>query len=154
MHANDGNMFVNDGVNVCTCVPASSPSLHDRYLAFFEDDKGWDAGVSVGLLPALVTLLELDGVRSGGEDVERDDLFVSTAQWILSSLLHGPLRPNNSFAGCNVARCLELFLDTEGAFAALIGAIEGFTARAIHPSVPHQMRGLVHQATRTVLRFF
>ena len=139
---------------LCDESVALDARLHHA-LPFFEEDPGWDAGVSVGLLPALVALLQLDSDYEHGFE---PNWCTSATQWILTSLLHGPLR-GNGFSGCNVARCRELFVEHDGAFAALMFAVEGVVARAVDAGTPAQLRvlgvpaGTINEAARAVLRF-
>ena len=73
---------------LCDESVALDARLHHA-LPFFEEDPGWDAGVSVGLLPALVALLQLDSDYEHGFE---PNWCTSATQWILTSLLHWPLR--------------------------------------------------------------
>eukprot|EP00947_MAST-08B_sp_MAST-8B-sp1_P003394 g3394.t1 len=130
------------------------------HLAFFDDDKNWDAGVAVGLLPVLVRLMKLDARKGGGGGdgggSRSPARGLSCTHWILNELLHGPTRPGGGTTGCNVARTLELFEETPGAFAALVEAMEGTVDRALDPRLAQApgLRNHMNVFTRDIQRFY
>lgn len=116
-----------------TLLMDDSRSLNQRlgnFLREFDDDAMWDAGAGK-LLPAIVDLLTTYDANKRGERIPDHGTFTNAWVWVSSTLLHGPVRSNGSFSGCNVARCRELLLDTDGAWDAVMVSLEGSLERML-----------------------
>jgi hypothetical protein len=115
-----------------------------------DGDLHWDCAVSVGLLDTLKWLMTKDTIVV---DCDASTVLTSSLNWITSTLLHGPVRQQGCFAGCNVSRCLQLLVETDGGWDGFLAAVEGNIVRAIRRDLPQNVRSQVNNNTREVLRF-